>query len=378
MTSVLLPFLLILPAVIYQLLSLYAVRAFFARGTKTSDSLPPVSIIKPLKGFDSRLYENLASFCRLQYPEYQIVLAVASHDDPAVAVVNRLMAAFPATDIVLSIDATQYGANLKVSNLLNAWHLLKYDIIAISDSDISVGPDYLRSLVPFFADPSVGLVTSLYRSTDVASVAGTVEALGLTVEMIPNVIVAERLEGLSFALGASMVCRRAALASIGGLGVLADYLADDYQLGNRIARAGWRVELSSHFVESMISCDSCGAILSRQLRWSRTMRVSRPIGYFAAGLKDPFLAVILVIAIFGMSLSVLGAALVVYSVRVTAALLLSRLYVRDNLLPRHIWLLPFRDMIAVAAWLLAFTGNRVTWHGNTFRILPGGRMVRVA
>jgi len=375
MTTALLPYLFILPPVIYQVGSLFASRTFFARKIRPTDHAPPVSIIKPLKGDDAGLYENLASFCCQLYPEYQVVFAVASPDDPALAVVRRLQADFPVTDIVLAIDATVHGANGKVSNLLNGWQLVKHDIIAISDSDVRVETDYLSRLAPFFADPAVGLVTSLYRSSGVDSAAAAVEALGLTVEMVPSVIVAERLEGLSFALGASMACRRAAVEAIGGLAVLADYLADDYQLGNRIARAGWRVELSAHFVESIVRSVSLPAILSRQLRWCRTMRVSRPAGYFASVLKDPLPAVVLAFAAAGSSSASFGAVMLLYGVRVTAALLFSRCFVRDMLLPRYLWLLPLRDIVTFAFWLLAFTGNRVRWRGDIFRILPGGKMV---
>jgi len=376
MTTALLPYLLVLPPVIYQVGSLFASRTFFAREINTAALKPPVSIIKPLKGADAGLYENLASFCCQHYPEYQIVFAVAGADDPAVAVVRRLLADFPAVDIVFAVDATVHGANGKVSNLLNAWQLARHDIIAISDSDIRVESDYLSRLAPYFADPAVGLVTSLYRCSEVDSAAAAVEALGFTVEMVPNVIVAERLEGLSFALGASMACRRAAVESIGGLAVLADFLADDYQLGNRIASAGWRVELSAHFVEIIVKSASLPAILSRQLRWCRTMRVSRPGGYFASVLKDPLPAVILAFAAAGISSASVGAVMLLYCVRVTTALLLSRYFVRDMLLPRYLWLLPLRDIVTFTAWLLAFSGNRVKWRGDTFRILPGGKMVR--
>ncbi len=376
MTTALLPYLFILPPVIYQIGSLFAVRTFFARELTPAGPTPPVSIIKPLKGADAGLYANLASFCCQLYPEYQIVFAVARSDDPAVSVVRRLMTDYPANDIAIVVDATVHGVNRKVSSMINAWQLAKYDIIAISDSDIRVESDYLRRVVPFFAEPAVGLVTSLYRSSGADSAAAAVEALGFTVEMVPNVVVAERLEGLSFALGASMVCRRAAVESIGGLQVLADYLADDYQLGNRIAGAGWRVELSADFVESISSRESFAAILSRQLRWCRTMRVSRPAGYFASVLKDPLPAVIIVLVVAGVSPASIKAVILLYGVRLTVATLLSRFYVKDKLLPRYLWLLPLRDSVTFIAWLLAFTGNRVTWRGDSFRVLSGGKMVR--
>jgi ceramide glucosyltransferase len=374
MTSPLLPFLIILPALCYQLFTLFAAREFFLRVMKIADNLPPVSLLKPLKGADAGLYENLASFCCQIYPEYQLVFAVAAADDPAVAVVRRLQADFPAADIVLTVDGTPHGANRKVTNLLNAWPQVKHEIIAISDSDIRVEPDYLQRLAPFFADPDVGLVTSLYRSPSAVSVAAAVEALGYSVEMAPNVIVAERLEGLSFALGASMACRRSAVEAIGGLVVLADYLADDYQLGNRIAKAGWRVELSGQLVESVVGSASLLAVLARQLRWSRTIRASRPGGYFASVVKDPLPAIILAFVAAGMTPAAAGAALLLYGVRSAVATLLSRYCVKDRLLPRYLWLLPVRDIVTFSVWLLAYAGNRVRWRGDTFRILPGGKM----
>jgi ceramide glucosyltransferase len=333
-----------------------------------------MTIIKPLKGADEGLYENLASFCCQRYPQFQLLLAVASADDPAVAVVRRLQNRFLSVDITLIIDDTIYGPNLKVANLVNACRQASYDIMAISDSDVQVPTDYLRRLADCFADPRVGLVTSLYRSPDVATPAAALEALGFSTELVPNVIVAERLEGMTFALGASMACRRAAIDAIGGLELLADYLADDYQLGNRVARAGWRVVLSPHFVESVPARESLRAVLARQLRWCRTMRVSRPGGYFASVIKEPLPAVLAVFAVCGFTAPAVGAVGVLYLVRAIAATLFSRIYVKDRLLPLYLWLLPLRDMVSFITWLLAFCGNRVSWRGDRFRILPGGKI----
>lgn len=376
MTSVLLPYLCVLPPVIYQAGALFAAREFFAAVPPPVDLCPAMTLIKPLKGADAGLYENLASFCRQAYPEYQLIFTVAADDDPAVAVVRRLLADFPGGDLTLVVDVTPHGTNGKVANLLNAWPHARHDIIVISDSDVRVAADYLRRLAPFFADPRVGLVTSLYRCSTVATTAAAVEALGFSVDMTPNVLVAARLEGLSFALGASMACRREAVAAIGGLGVLADYLADDYQLGNRIASAGWRLALSPHFVETGGDRTSFRAMLSRQLRWGRTLRVSRPVGYGVAVLKEPLLALILLLVVSGLSPVALGPLLLLAGVRSASALLFSRFFVKDGLLPRYLWLLPLRDAVTFTAWLLAFTGNRVAWRGDIFRLLPGGKMVR--
>ena len=173
-----------------------------------------------------------------------------------------------------------------------------------------------------------------------------------------------------------MACRREAVEAIGGLEVLADYLADDYQLGNRLAGAGWRVALSPDDVESMPGGESVTAILARQLRWCRTMRVSRPGGYFAQVVKDPLLALILVGSIFGFTMPAAGAVMLLYLVKAVVATLLSRVYVRDMLLPRYLWLLPLRDIVTFVAWLLAYTGSSISWRGDRFCVLPGGKMVK--
>ena len=374
MLDSILPYLFVLPALGYQLYSLGAVIVFFAREARPTGCQPPMTIIKPLKGADEELYENLASFCCQRYSQFQLVLAVASPEDPAVAVVRRLQNRFLSVDITLIINDASYGANLKVANLINACRAARYDIIAISDSDVRVDTDYLSRLAGFFADPEVGLVTNLYRSSAAATPAAALEALGFSAELLPNVIVAERLEGMTFALGASMACRRAALDAIGGFEVLADYLADDYQLGNRVAQAGWQVVLSPHFVESVPARESVCAVLARQLRWCRTMRVSRPGGYFASVVKEPLLAILVVFAVCGVTPVAVSAVGGLYLVRVVVATLFSRIYVKDRLLPLYLWLLPLRDIASLVTWLLAFCGNGVSWRGDRFRILPDGKM----
>jgi ceramide glucosyltransferase len=374
MVQDLLPFLFVAPPLAYNLLALACARSYFRRPRVGSAYAPAVSILKPVKGIDADSLANFTSFCRQDYPCFQLVFAVAAADDPVVPVIRQLMVEFPAVDMELVIDPRVYGPNYKVCNLINAFSKAKYEVVIVCDSDIRVSSDYLREVCAPFADPAVGLVTSLYRSPGVSGVATAVEALGFTTEMIPNVMVALRLEGLTFALGASMACRRSALEAIGGFPALVDYLADDYQLGNKISRAGYRLELSDCFVESVMKQERLGAVLSRQLRWCRTMRVSRPGGYFASGLTQPFLAAGAALLSSGFSASGLLAVLLLYLVRGTVACLFSLRYVRDGLLPRYGWLLPLRDLLAAATWALAFLGNRVQWRGHRFRLEPGGRM----
>jgi len=211
----------------------------------------------------------------------------------------------------------------------------------------------------------------------VHGIATALEATGFTAEMIPNVLVALQLEGLSFALGASMAVRREALAAIGGFEVLADYLADDYQLGNKIHQAGWLIALDDCFVESIVKAEDLMSVLSRQLRWARTMRVSRPGGYLASGITLPFPAAFLA-ALTAPSLQTgLLAIILLYTVRLAVTYHFSRAFVRDNLLPRWLWLIPLRDMLAFFCWALSFLGNRVEWRGTRFKLKPGGKLEEV-
>jgi ceramide glucosyltransferase len=258
---------------------------------------------------------------------------------------------------------------------MNAYPQAKHDLIIICDCDIHVGPEYLRRVCAPFADPTVGLVTSLYRSSRVRGTATALEAIGFTVEMAPNVLVARAIEGLTFALGASMAVRRKALDTIGGFGALVDYLADDYQLGNKLFKAGWRLELSGYIVESVMKKETLSHVFSRQLRWYRTMRVSRPGGYFGFGITQPFPPALLALLVSGCTLPGVAAALLLYTVRSMNAILFSRCYLHDRLFPLWLWLLPVRDLLAFVKWLLSFFGNHVHWRGHHYRILPGGRII---
>ncbi len=377
MLQQLLPFIIVAPPLLYGLFSLYCARDFFSRRESGSPCLPPVSILKPVKGMDAESLLNFASFCIQDYPLYQIIFAVASSDDPVVPVIRNLVERYPQVDIDLVVDERIYGSNYKVCNLMNAFPRAKHDILIVCDSDIRVEPQFLREVCSGFSDPSVGLVTSLYRSSGIRGIATALEALGFTAEMVPNVMVALKLEGLSFALGASMAVRREALEKIGGFHALVDYLADDYQLGNMVHRAGYRLALSGHFVESVMKRESLKGILSRQLRWARTMRVSRPAGYFASGITQPVPMALLALIVSGFTSAGWMAVVLLGLIRIIVVFCYSRFFVGDRLIPRYLWLLPLRDVLAFGSWALSFLGNRVTWRGNSFRLLPGGKIVEI-
>lgn len=376
MLRTLLPFIAILPALAYTLISLVCARRFFKNGERSPHlSQPGVTILKPVKGMDAGSYANFASFCRQDYPgAVQMLFALASPDDQVIPVIRQLMDDFPDRDISLVVNPAIHGPNFKVSNLINAFPQARHDIIIVCDSDIRVTPGYLKSVTSHFSDPKVGLVTSLYRTSTVHGIATAVEATGFTAELIPNVMVALQLEGLSFALGASMAVRREALAAIGGFDALADYLADDYQLGNKVHRAGWRIALDRCFVESMMKAENLPSVMARQLRWARTMRVSRPGGYLASGITLPFPAVLLAAFSAPGTPIALAAIVLLYSVRLTVATIFSRRFVNDGLLPNWLWLIPLRDMLAFCSWALSFLGNRVEWRGSRFVLKAGGKI----
>jgi len=377
MLRTLLPFIAVMPSLAYSLLSLLCARKYFNKHDQLAacPSSPGVSLLKPAKGMDKDSYDNFASFCNQQYSgELQLVFAVASPDDPVIPVIRQLIHDFTHHDITLVLNPALHGPNYKISNLINAFQKAKHEIIIVSDSDVSVAPDYLLSVTSHFCDSQVGLVTSLYRTSHVHGIATALEATGFTTEMIPNVLVALQLEGLTFALGASMAVRRAAITSIGGFETLVDYLADDYQLGNRIHNAGWQIALDGCFVESVVKDENLISVLSRQLRWARTMRVSRPGGYLASGITLPFPGALLAMLVATSLTSGLTAIFLLYSVRLTVSTIFSRRFVKDCLLPRWLWLLPLRDMLAFFNWVLSFLGNRVEWRGGRFVLKPGGRI----
>lgn len=377
MLHVLLPFICILPSLAYSLIALFCAARYFTGATCSAQTpnAPAVSILKPVKGVDADSYSNFASFCHQRYPgELQLIFALASPDDPAVAVIRQLQANFPDHDIALIINPSIHGPNYKVSNLINAYSHVRHDLIIVCDSDICVPPEYLSSVTAHFSNPGIGLVTSLYRTSQVHGIATALEATGFTAEMVPNVLVALQLEGLTFALGASMAVRREALAAIGGFEALSHYLADDYQLGNKLHTAGWHIALDACFVESMIKTESLMSVLSRQLRWARTMRVSRPGGYLASGLTLPFPAALLATVVAPSLITGLTAIVLLYAVRMTVSTTFSQRFVRDNLFPRWLWLLPLRDMLAFCTWALSFLGNQVEWRGSRFQLMRGGKI----
>src|SRR5580693_96544 len=240
---------------------------------------PAVTILKPLCGDEHELYECLRSFCDQDYPKFQIVFGVADGADPAAEVVSRLQREFPKIDLKLVVDRRQHGSSRKVSNLMNMMPLAQHDLLVISDSDVRVPRDYLSRIVPPLLDPDVGIVTCPYQGTPRSGLWSLLGSMFINDWFIPSVRVAALSGSRAFAFGVTIALRRQVLASIGGLAAIANQLADDYRLGELTRARGLRTILSDVVVETCVDERSFGGLVRHELRWLRTIRAVRPIGY---------------------------------------------------------------------------------------------------
>ena len=347
---------------------------------------PPVSLLKPLRGTDPHAYESLRSHCVLDYPQYEIIFGVADPADPAVALVERLIREFPARHIRLVICSQALGTNRKVSNLIQMLPHAAHDHLLINDSDIFVPRDYLRRILAPFRDQRVGMVTCLYRGVPARTLGSKLESLAISTDFFPGVLAALRLEkGMRFALGSTLAFPRRALAAIGGFEPLLDYLADDFELGSRIAAAGFEVLLADVVVETHLPNYTFADFFAHQLRWGRSTRDSRPWGYtgvlLTQGLPWALAALAASYLPSSSAASVTGwgsqwgwmlLALIIF-LRLAVADTVGRKILHDRHLWPNIWLLPLRDLVGLAVWIGSYTGRRVRWREEEF-ILEKGRL----
>ena len=341
------------------------------RAAFVPSDLPPVSILKPLKGTDPEMYEALRSHCVQDYPEYEVLFGVTSADDAAAAAVERLIAEFPQRKIRLALCAERLGANGKVSSLAQLVPQAAHEFLLVNDSDVRVEPGYLRTVVSELTRLGVGLVTCLYRGRPAESIFSKLEALGISTDFMAGVLAAREIErGLHFGLGSTLAFRRSSLAKIGGFEAIVDYLADDYELGRRIYQHGERVELSNAVVETNLPAYDWAGFWAHQLRWARTIRASRPGGY--AGLLLTFTSPWAVAAFLWQPRVWTGWLLAAALLARFAMAIVSTVFVlQDRGGFRQLWLLPLRDFVAVAVWLGGWFGRRIVWRGEEFRLTDG-------
>ena len=343
---------------------------------------PGVSVMKSLKGVDPEMMEAFRSHCRQQYAgEFELLFGVSSLADPAAAAVEELKREFPGVAIRLIECPERLGANGKVSTLAQIAPKARYEYLLINDSDITVSPRYLGRVMARFtprAGAQVGMVTALYRGRAHGTLAARLEALGIATDFMPGVLVARMIErGLHFGLGSTLAVSREALERVGGLLPLVDHLADDYELGARIARAGFSVELCSEVVETAVPSYGWRGFFDHQLRWLRTVRTSRPGGYAGLVFTHGFawaLLNLLASGASGLSIWLLGMS---FFLRLAQAMTVGAGVLGDRQVLEMLWLLPLRDVVAMGLWVAGFAGDTIVWRGEKF-VLDSGRLRKAA
>lgn len=368
--------------IVYHFLCLWSARAFVRqrerrnRGTKGGTWAPPVSILKPLRGTDPQMYESFRSHCLLNYPEYEILFAVHDSNDAAVMLVERLKLEFPERKIRLLVFPKALGTNIKVSNLAQMAPLAQYEYLVVNDSDIRVEPDYLRRIMAPFVGEQVGMATCLYRGVAGETIASELEALGISTDFCAGVLMAHVVEGdVRFGLGSTMALRKHDLEGIGGFDSIVDYLADDYELGARIAGSGKRVQIADTVVETFLPAYSWRDFARHQLRWARGIRDSRPWGYLGLALTHALPWAVLTVLLArgtGWAWILLGTAL---AVRLAVAFAVGESVLCDKQVRKLWWLIPLRDCLALILWAAAYTGRTVHWRGDRF-LLKKGKLER--
>src|SRR6266436_7841409 len=365
------------PLVYYMLATVAALRFFRReRARKLPNYTPPVSLLKPVRGLDFGTYENFASFCRLDYPEYEILFAVNDECNPAMPVIEQVMAEFPGRRIRLLVGAEDLGANRKVNKLARLAKEAQNDVLVLTDGDVRVQPNFLREVVAPLADEKTGAVTSFYRGIAERNLWAELEAVGASSDFFAGVLMAGWKEGIHFGLGASIATTKRWIGKMGGFEGIANTLADDYELGNRIAKAGGTVMLSREAVWTMYPAQTASDVWNHQLRWARTIRLLRPWSYVGLLLTQGLpwaVHAALVAPARWLSVSYL----VAYAVlRLTMAWTVGVWGVRDDVLRRKIWLIPLRDAFYFVIWLASFGSNRITWGSDEY-VVREGRMVPV-
>jgi ceramide glucosyltransferase len=358
-------------SIVYCLLTLIAAQSYRTARPARFDQRPPISVLKPLSGAEDLLEQNLRTFFTQDYPDYEILFAVRSADDPAVAVVEKLCAEYPARFVRLTVTGEPPFPNAKVYSLDLMRAAAQHDLLVMSDSDIEAAPGMLATLAAEFADPRVGMVTCPYRAVPGHGFWSRVEAIGMNTQFLGVVLVARLLEGMKFALGPTIAARKCLLNQI-EFERLKDYLAEDFVMGKWAAEQGSRVLLSSCIIEHHIGGQHTGfsETIGHRLRWARSTRRSRPSGYVGQIFTMP---VPLALLLWLWSPHLWPLAALALLARAASAAACAGWVLRDSLTARLWWLLPLEDLLAFAIWLAAFFGNQIIWRGRAYRLHPDGR-----
>ena len=354
----------------YYIVAIVAARRFFSKRAApiAADFAPPASILKPIYGLDRETYENYASFCRQGYPEFEILFCVSDDQDPAVPVIRKIIQDFPERPIRLFIGSEPLGASDKVNKLCRMVREARHEIVIVTDSDVRVEPGFLRAIAAPFRDPAVGGVTCLYRGLTDGTFPADLEAMGNSTDFAAGVLVNWLGGKIDFMLGAIMATTKKNLAEIGGFESLADYFCDDFELGNRIAAKGHRIDLGQFPVSIVYPRENFEEAFRHQVRWNLSIRYSRPAGHlgliFTQGLPWTVLA-----ASLAPSAAIAFAYVAAYVVlRSEMARTVGVWGMRDDALRRKLALLPVRDAFGFLVWLASFFPQRIRWRGKEFYV----------
>ena len=362
----------------YAVVSMAAILRFRGRleAARPAVAWRPATLLKPVCGLEFELEENLASFCRQEGGDYQVVFGVHGPADPAIPVIERVRARFPERDIALIVDPTAIGSNQKVCNLANMMRVARHDLIVVSDSDMRVGPDYLGRVIAPFADPAVGASTCVYCGRPRQGWISRLGAMFINEWFLASALIPAVFGKLTFCFGATMAVRRDALAAIGSFESLANLLADDYMLGNRIVANGMKVALVPYLVENVVDEPSLRGLFLHELRWARTIRSVRPVGYALMSVTE---VVPLALLAAGLLAVTSASALPALGLAVGGvALRLAQHAAVHSILPAtshgRFWLIPLRDLLSLAVRVASFFGSKVLWREQAFVIHDGNRL----
>ncbi len=346
--------------------------------TEVAETLPAVSVLKPVHGLEPRLKENIESFFCQDYPQYEILFAADEEDDAALDVIREVSGRYPHIRSRILVTGRPPWPNPPAYGFYRMSEVAAHDILVTSDSDVEVAPNYLREVVPPLLDSSVGMLTCLYRGKNVGGFWSALDAIGMSVEMTAGVLTASLLEGMKFGLGPTIVVRKDAVAKIGGYPAVGDYFSNDFVIGNFIEKAGYRVVLSRHVIDHVVPPMTFRRMWDRQVRWAKGTRWSRPKGHLGTGL------------VFAMPYGLCGffAAAAIgqpwLGVGILAAALLNRVIeawaigwgvVRDPRAQSAPWLYPVRDLLGFFVWCASYLSRRAVWRDKRYQLVEGGRIV---
>jgi ceramide glucosyltransferase len=359
-------------SLVYCVLIVVATRRFLSTTLPNPGNKPPISVLKPLCGHDDGLEENLRSFLTQDYPKYEVLFGVHRSDDPAVAVAENIIREFSGRiSARLVITGESPIPNAKAFSLNRMVREANYDVLVMSDSDVRVTPSLLSHLAQELQDDHIGLISCPYRAVPGKSLWSRLEAIGMNTELLGGVMVARMIEGMRFALGCTVAVRRSVLEDMGGFGYLQEFLAEDFVIGQRAAELGHGVLFSSYVIEHRIGSQQMMPNLGHRMRWARSTRRSRPLGYWGQIFTYPLPLALLLCAVYPSAWPVLFLTMIL---RGAAALVTARDIVHDPVTQRQWWLLPIQDVIGFFVWISGFVGDKIIWRNRKCTVLRDGRL----